>query len=227
MPQKQQQVAHGYLFSYAAPDRANLSKINIDRWRPHQESNLDLILRRNLFYPLNYRDTLSASHCSIAGEALHKNTPKMIDQQLIDYLREKTKGKLLMSPEQLAEEIGIPAKQQSKLRKEGRFPIPFKNIGRLVYYSIYDVADFLLNAETAPAKEVPAEPTTATPLPKKKPAKATAPVQDLSHIFMLRAFAQSLEDRATTMLSLAENLRDYANKKEMMDIFQKKFPAKN
>ena len=64
----------------------------------------------------------------------------MVDQQLIDYLKERTKGKLLMSPEQLAEEIGIPAKQQSKLRKEGRFPIPFKNIGRLVYYSIYDVA---------------------------------------------------------------------------------------
>lgn len=46
----------------------------------------------------------------------------MVDQQLIDYLKERTKGKLLMSPEQLAEEIGIPSKQQSKLRKEGRFP---------------------------------------------------------------------------------------------------------
>ena len=71
-----------------------------------------------------------------------------VEQGLIDYLR-KTKGKLLMSPEQLSEEIGIPTKQQSKLRKEGRFPIPFKNIGRLVYYSIYDVAKFLLNGETA------------------------------------------------------------------------------
>lgn len=78
-----------------------------------------------------------------------------MDQQLIDYLKERTKGKLLMSPEQLAEEIGIPSKQQSKLRKEGRFPIPFKNIGRLVYYSIYDVADFLLNGETTPSKDVP------------------------------------------------------------------------
>lgn len=151
----------------------------------------------------------------------------MVDQQLIDYLKERTKGKLLMSPEQLAEEIGIPSKQQSKLRKEGRFPIPFKNIGRLVYYSIYDVASFLLNGETAPAKELPEEtPAAATPLPKKKPAKSTAPVQDLSHIFMLRAFAQSLEERATAMLSLAENLQDYANKKEMMENFAERFPAK-
>lgn len=150
----------------------------------------------------------------------------MVDQQLIDYLKERTKGKLLMSPEQLAEEIGIPAKQQSKLRKEGRFPIPFKNIGRLVYYSIYDVANFLLNGETSTSNEVPEEAPSPSPA-KKKPAKATAPVQDLSHIFMLRSFAQSLEDRATTMLSLAENLKDYANKKEMMESFQKKFPPKS
>ena len=33
-----------------------------------------------------------------------------VEQGLIDYLRGKTKGKLLMSPEQLSEEIGIPTK---------------------------------------------------------------------------------------------------------------------
>lgn len=150
----------------------------------------------------------------------------MVVQQLIDYLKERAKGRLLMSPEQLAEEIGIPSKQQSKLRKEGRFPIPFKNIGRLVYYSIYDVANFLLNGETTPAKELPEEEAAAAPPPKKKPAKATAPVQDLSHLFMLRAFAQSLEERATAMLSLAENLKTYANRREMMENFAEKFPAK-
>ena len=111
------------------------------------------------------------------------------------------------------------------MRKEDRFPIPFKNIGRLVYYSIYDVANFLLNGETAPSKEVPQE----APAPiviQKKGVKPKAPVQDLSHIFMLRAFAQSLEERATAMLSLAENLKDYANKREMADRFSKRFPPK-
>ena len=43
---------------------------------------------------------------------------------------------------------------------------------------------------------------------------------------MLRAFAKSLEERATAMLSLAENLNNYANKKEMMESFNKKFPPK-
>ncbi|WP_314973244.1 hypothetical protein [Comamonas testosteroni] len=149
----------------------------------------------------------------------------MIDQQLIDYLRQKTKGKLLMSPEQLADEIGIPPKQQSKLRKEGRFPIPFKNIGRLVYYSIYDVANFLLNGESTPGKEAPKEDVTPIVI-QKKATKSKNNAQDLSHIFMLRAFARSLEDRATAMLSLAENLIVYANKKEMADDFRTKFPTK-
>ncbi|WZB76967.1 hypothetical protein WJ972_17245 [Achromobacter insuavis] len=97
----------------------------------------------------------------------------------------------------------------------------------MVYYSVYDVANFLLNGETASSKEV-SEPAAPEPLPvEKKPArKASTQVQDLAHIFMLRAFAQSLEERATAMFNLAENLKDYANKKEMMEKFAEKFPAK-
>ncbi len=37
-------------------------------WRPHRESNPDLILRRNLFYPLNYRDTRLADYYSIGAK---------------------------------------------------------------------------------------------------------------------------------------------------------------
>ena len=150
----------------------------------------------------------------------------MVEEQLLNYLKEKTKGKLLMSPEQLAEEIGIPTKQQSKLRKEGRFPIPFKNIGRLVYYSIYDVANFLLNGETTPSEEVQ-EVVPVSTVTKPKVRKSTSsPVQDLSHIFMIRAFAQSLEDRATAMLELSDSLKKYANSYELKERFEHKFSAK-
>ena len=150
----------------------------------------------------------------------------MVEEQLLNYLKEKTKGKLLMSPEQLAEEIGIPTKQQSKLRKEGRFPIPFKNIGRLVYYSIYDVANFLLNGETTPSEEVQ-EVVPESTVTKPKVRKSTSsPVQDLSHIFMIRAFAQSLEDRATAMLQLSDSLKKYANSYELKDRFEQKLSSK-
>lgn len=149
----------------------------------------------------------------------------MVQEQLLNYLKEKTKGKLLMSPEQLAEEIGIPAKQQSKLRKEKRFPIPFKNIGRLVYYSIYDVANFLLNGESTPS-DVPAAEEVATVSIKPKVTKTSKQVTDLSHIFMVRSFARSLEDRATRMLQLSEILKNYADKNELKDRFEQKFQPK-
>lgn len=153
----------------------------------------------------------------------------MAQEQLIDYLREKTKGKMLMTPEQLATEIGISAKQQSKLRQDNKFPIPHKNIGRLVYYSIYDVSNFLLNGETNPIDEKTEqilEQAKPVEIVKKKTRKTDSRVQDLSHIFMLRAFATALEQRATRMLQLAQNLLNYANKKELADSFELKYEPK-
>jgi exonuclease I len=150
----------------------------------------------------------------------------MAQEQLIDYLREKTKGKMLMTPEQLATEIGISAKQQSKLRQDNKFPIPHKNIGRLVYYSIYDVANFLLNGETNPIDEKTEqmlEQAKPVETVKKRTKKTDNRVQDLSHIFMLRAFATALEQRAKRMLQLAQNLLNYANKKELADSFELKY----
>lgn len=153
----------------------------------------------------------------------------MAQEQLIDYLREKTKGKMLMTPEQLAQEIPISAKQQSKLRQDNEFPIPHKNIGRLVYYSIYDVANFLLNGEKTPIDEKTEqmlEQANPVETVKKKTKKTDNKVQDLSHIFMLRTFATALEQRATRMLQLAQNLLDYANKKELKDSFELKYAPK-
>ncbi|HAT7486621.1 TPA: hypothetical protein QCK15_000286 [Enterobacter asburiae] len=153
----------------------------------------------------------------------------MAQEQLIDYLREKTKGKMLMTPEQLANEIGVSAKQQSKLRQDNKFPIPHKNIGRLVYYSIYDVANFLLNGETNPIDEKTEqmlEQAKPVETVKKRAKNTDSRVQDLSHIFMLRAFATALEQRATRMLQLAQNLLNYANKKELADSFELKYAPK-
>ena len=153
----------------------------------------------------------------------------MAQEQLIEYLRNKTKGKLLMTPEQLSDETGISTKQQSKLRQDKEFPIPHKNVGRLVFYSIYDVANFLLNGETTPIDketEQALENQAKIEPVKKRTRKPVSATQDLSHIFMLRAFATNLEQRATKMLQLAENLKDYADKKELKDSFELKFPPK-
>ena len=50
-------------------------------------------------------------------------------QVLIDYLRTKAGGSSVMTPSELALEIRVPEKQQSKLREKGKFPIAHQNAG--------------------------------------------------------------------------------------------------
>lgn len=73
------------------------------------------------------------------------------------------------------------------------------------------------NSKEAPAPQI---------VIKKKPTKSAAQVQDLSHVFMLRAFTKFFEERAAAMLNLAEKLNDYAAKKEMINNFQNNFSQK-
>ena len=76
----------------------------------------------------------------------------MDQAEIIDYLKIKSGGKLVMTPEQLEQEIGISTKQQSVLRTQKRFPIPHKKVGRSVLYSILHIADFLIVGEVYTAR---------------------------------------------------------------------------
>ncbi len=67
--------------------------------------------------------------------------------QIFNYLLGKTGGKLLLTPQQLELETGISAKQQSVLRQLKKFPIPHRDVGGRVFYSIQAVVDFLINGE--------------------------------------------------------------------------------
>ncbi|MFY2797922.1 hypothetical protein ACOTJJ_30310 [Achromobacter xylosoxidans] len=127
-----------------------------------------------------------------------------IYQSLIEDLKIRTNGKLIISPEILSDMIGISTKQQSKLRKESNFPIPHKNMGRNVFYSIYHVADFLLNGEvsTVPRKEEQEVTTEKYIKPTRKTKVQNTAVQDLSHLFLLRSFLSNLETDIEYMKSL-------------------------
>ena len=85
-----------------------------------------------------------------------------------------------------------------------------------------------MNGETnneIESKEQIKEDSIEIPIKRKRKRK-TENVQDLSHIFLLRAFATNLEQRANSMLELSESLIDYANKKELKDKFENKFKPK-
>lgn len=140
--------------------------------------------------------------------------------EIIDYLKIKSGGKLVMTPEQLEQEIGISAKQQSVLRTQKRFPIPHKKVGRSVLYSILHIADFLIEGEvyTAPNKKY--EPKRD---PKVSRSKSSV---DLSHLFLLRAFTANLEMQANSILQLSQSLNSFANSKDLYNNLQNKLQPK-
>lgn len=140
--------------------------------------------------------------------------------EIIDYLKIKAGGKLMMTPEQLEAEIGISTKQQSVLRTQERFPIPHKKIGRSVFYSIIHIADFLMDGEVYVSPKQKYEPK---PPPKQSRSKSNT---DLSHLFILNAFTTNLELQANTIFQLSQQLKSYANSIKMYDELQNKIPKK-
>lgn len=63
---------------------------------------------------------------------------------LVD-LRKIFPDKTYLSPQDLARVLGISDKQQHNLRKAGDLDIPMKQIGRRLYITIYDLAEYLAN----------------------------------------------------------------------------------
>lgn len=113
-----------------------------------------------------------------------------------------------MTPAQLAEEIPISAKQQSVLRKNNTFPIPYKKIGSKVYYSIYHVAEFLISGETSSHDEELPSPEPVKPKAKKQVLQKGNTV-DLSHLFNLRAFVAHIQHEAQALTTLADTMQRY------------------
>jgi hypothetical protein len=84
-------------------------------WCPQQESNLHLILRRDLLYPFNYGDI-----------AIYSNKTQSVSEEkqgLLDHLKAKTSRAFPPTPKELESEIRVLAKQPRKLREERGFPI--------------------------------------------------------------------------------------------------------
>lgn len=131
-----------------------------------------------------------------------------VEESLIAYLRGKAKNSL-MTPAQLAEEIPISAKQQSVLRQNGTFPIPHKKIGSKVYYSIFHVAEFLLNGETSDAPIIVKDEAPEAIIPKKKRVLQRGNLVDKSHLFNLRSFVAHIQQEAENITALANLMHKY------------------
>lgn len=149
-------------------------------------------------------------------------------QRLVEYLMTKTGGPQLMTPKQLEKEIGISAKQQSKLREEGKFPIPHTNIGRSVYYSVHHVADFLLTAQgqVLPSSTPVVQQEVKTVPAKTKSTNRHREPQDFSQALLNIRFISVLEAQRDNLDHLIDHFYKLVKSKTLHDELQDSLASK-
>lgn len=135
----------------------------------------------------------------------------MTEDYLTEYLIKKAGGKLVMTPAQLAEEIGVSAKQQSKLRQDNRFPIPHQKLGSSVRYPIPAVVDFLLTGKS----EQDATPVSKAQKPKAARKVKNTTIVNLSHVFMLQTVIDKIASDAASLTRLSEYLHEYRKRHDL------------
>lgn len=135
---------------------------------------------------------------------------------LLEYLKNQTGGKLLMSPKQLAQEIPFSVKQQSELRIKGKFHIRSQQMGGKVFYSIFDVADYILTgkitADIGKPKPViePALPIVQPEVSKpRRRGRKPVEIEDISHRFNLRSFVAHVQDKAEKLMAFSTLMTKY------------------
>jgi len=72
---------------------------------------------------------------------------------ILEDLRQRYGNKILLSPEDLTEVLGVSVGQQANLRSSRRFPMPVSYVGRSVKVSIYALADYLSGEAEAVARD--------------------------------------------------------------------------
>lgn len=146
-------------------------------------------------------------------------------ETLIEYLKTKTGGALVMTPKELALEIRVSEKQQSKLRQENRFPIPHRLSGSKVLYSIFSIADFLTLGQSNDGRQEEAKAVAKTKAASTKPAPRNQP-QDLSQRILLGFFASTLHEQRANINQLIEHIETRMKAESLVDDLEKALPSK-
>jgi uncharacterized protein YciW len=108
-------------------------------------------------------------------------------------------------------------KQQSILRQEGRFPFKYIKIGKNVFYSIYTVADFLIDGEQVEVQKIEKElpPQIEVKQTKHKTKMSDERIEDLSHLFNMRGFVANLVSQQDNITNLINYFTTRINYEEL------------
>lgn len=121
---------------------------------------------------------------------------------LQSHLQAMAGGGLVLTTEQLSRCLSMNPKVISRMRQEGRFPIPHKTIGTKIVYSILAVAKYLTSDEPEQKVEPP-QPKTQTITPEKRRiASKKAVLPDLSRKMLMRGFLSALEQQKESIEKL-------------------------
>lgn len=121
---------------------------------------------------------------------------------LQSHLQAMAGGGLVLTTEQLSRCLSMNPKVISRMRQEGRFPIPHKTIGTKIVYSILAVAKYLTSDEPEQKVEPP-QPKTQTITPEKRRTDSKkAVLPDLSRKMLMRGFLSALEQQKESIEQL-------------------------
>lgn len=148
-------------------------------------------------------------------------------KKLFNYLLEISEGKIYLTPEQLSNVINISAKQQSVLRKQNKFPIPYKTIGRLIHYPIPSIINYLLDGEVKETQEEKQHEIMIVEHKQKKIKKQLNNNKDLSHIFMTRSFVSNLQQEIEQLTELHALLSKIVDTEDRYNKLQDEVCSKN
>lgn len=121
---------------------------------------------------------------------------------LQSHLQAMAGGGLVLTTEQLSRCLSMNPKVISRMRQEGRFPIPHKTIGTKIVYSILAVAMYLTSDEPEQKVEPPQPKTQAITPEKRRTASKKAVLPDLSRKMLMRGFLSALEQQKESIEEL-------------------------
>ncbi len=129
-------------------------------------------------------------------------------EELVAHLQTMAGGAVVLTTEQLSRCLSMNPKVISRMRQEGRFPIPHKTVGaRKIIYPIGMVADYL--SETQPVTEV--KPTRISvkrdETPKRRSIVQKAMLPDLSRQMLLRGFLEAVVQQKQLLAGIETTLR--------------------
>lgn len=134
-----------------------------------------------------------------------------------------------MNSKQLQSVTGMSIDKQSNLRKHNEFPFPYKIIGRLTYYSIYAVADYLFETkeEQQPhqrnIKKVSKKSSAKTPSLKQFRREP----QDFSKIIMLKTMLDTMKKEQEILDNLILSTEKFIEAKSLHDELQNSLSTSN